>query len=163
MDEQLGQATHFTATVTEVTTFLESAQKHTWAFFVERRLSRGPDEPTGVQMMVLQALSEHGTHSVSELSALLAVSAPTASRLVNTLVEHGWCQIGVSEHDHRRHDVNLTRMGQTVLSERLSKRLSRVRALLEQLTPSERGQLIHLMGRMVTLWRSTEGGSKNGG
>jgi DNA-binding MarR family transcriptional regulator len=162
MTEHLGNPRELSATVDEALTFLETVQERTWEFFIERRLSRGPEDPTRVQLVVLQSVARSGPRSVSELADLLQVSTPTASQLVNLLVVRGWCQIALSPRDRRRHDVQLTPKGHAVLGERMQKRLSRVRALLEALTPEERAQFIHLVNRIVTLWQSNEGSSEHG-
>lgn len=136
-------------------------QERTVALFLDRRVERDPGEPTRIQAFVLQSITRRPGLSISELADMLHVSAPSASQLVNTMMDRGWVSVKVSPQDRRRHELNLTSCGSHVLAERTDKRLSRVRAVLEQLSPLERAQLVQLMDRVATLWQSTEGRSEN--
>lgn len=163
MTKHLGEPSQKGLGVEDAVEQLLSIQTRAWTLFVERRQSHGPVEPTRMQMMVLTALDQRGSHTVSELANLLHVSTPTASQSVNVLVARGWCEIVLSRQDRRRHHVNLTEKGRTVLGERMDKRLTRMRQVLQHLNGQERAQLITLLDRIIGVWQTQEGSSENGG
>lgn len=135
---------------------LVQIQQHAFTLFVDRRVERNPGEPTRIQTFVLRTVAERGPISVSELAKTLNVSAPTASQLLQSLVERGWLQVDISLKDRRRRDIHITDDGRGVLSQRLQKRLRRVQRVLEQLTPEERTLLVTMLDRVVGLWQSTD-------
>lgn len=140
-------------------------QESAAALFLERRADRDPGQPTRMQTFVLRTISERGPFSVSELAEILNVSIPTASQLVNTMTEHRWLLTVVAPQDRRRHEVHLTEYGAQLLRERFQKRLARVRRMLDQLSPEERGTLVSILDKVVKVWTSTddsEGSSTNG-
>lgn len=140
-------------------------QKRAFAFFVERRADREPDAPTRFQAHVLRIAADQDGISVSELAQALTVSPPTASQLVNTLVDRGFLRIVLSTTDRRRHEVHITDKGSVWLQERIKKRLVGVKRVLDELSPEERTDLIRLVERAVTIWQtnsSPEGSSQHG-
>jgi DNA-binding MarR family transcriptional regulator len=139
-------------TVNEALDALLTLQERALALFVERRTARQPNQPTRMQTLVLRTVSDRGSLSVSQLSAVLNVSAPTTSQLVNTLIDRGWLKVAISSEDRRRHHIEITELGQTVLAEYLKNRLTHVKTVLEQLTPEERRMLVTLLDRVITLW-----------
>ncbi len=134
-------------------------QKHAFAFFVERRAERPPEAPTRFQTHALRLTAEHDGISVSELAQLLSVSAPTASQLVNTLVDKGFLRIDLSQSDRRRHELQITPAGQQWLQERTRKRLGDVKRVLEDFSAEDRTQLILLLEHAIAIWQSYSEGS----
>lgn len=164
MNEHLGKPTELDD-VEKVLGYLVQLQQRASALFVERRNQRGAGDPTRIQTMVLRHLFDRGQASVSEIAEILRVSTPTASQLLNTMGERGWVTVNFSPEDRRRHVVQLSPQGATLLAERSAKRLASVRKVLLQMTPDERATLISLVDRMVTLWVESdieEGSSGNG-
>jgi DNA-binding MarR family transcriptional regulator len=165
MTKYLGMPTDFPhehLSVDEALTRLVSIQARTVALFVERRTERQDGSPTRMQRFVLRTIAERGPLTVSQLADTLSVSAPTASQVVNTLVERGWLKVELSARDRRRHDVHITSAGTQLLANQTRKRLRNIQTILEQLTPEERTQLVYILDRVVTLWQSSEGSSENG-
>lgn len=165
MTKNLGIPTDFSnehLSVDEALSRLLSIQARTFALFVERRAERQDGSPTRMQRFVLRTVAERGPVTVTQLADTLSVSAPTASQLVNTLVERGWLNVELSTRDRRRHDVHITPAGKQLLAEQSRKRLNSIQKILEQLTPEERTQLVCMLDRVVTLWQSSEGSSENG-
>ncbi len=151
--------------VDEAISRLVAIQQQAFSLFFERRTERVVDAPTRFQTFVLRTVRERERISVSELAHALSISVPTASQLINTLVERGWLTMDVSPEDRRRHDVRITQAGSEVLRERLEKRLSHVKDVLGQLGPEERTALVTLLERAASLWKTTpddEGSSEHG-
>lgn len=134
-----------------------------FAFFVERRADRPPEAPTRLQTHALRLAADHDGMSVSELAQVLSVSPPTASQLVNTLVEKRLLCIALSRDDRRRHEIHVTEEGQRWLQERTRKRLGDVKRVLEDFSANDRTQLILLLERAIAIWQShPEGSSPHG-
>lgn len=145
----------------QVIQHLLTLQERAYALMVERRAERLPGEPTRMQNWVLQTVSRQPSLTVSELADILRVSLPTASQLVNTLVERGWLEMAVSPTDRRRHHIHVTESGQQMIDQRVKRRLVAVRRVLDQLDPKERTQLINLLDRLAQVWQSSEGSSSD--
>lgn len=165
MTKHLGQPSdlsHESITVDEAMTRLLDIQQRAVALFIERRSERPPDAPTRMQTHALRIVRDQDHLSVTELAQILNVSTPTASQLVNTLVSRGWLLLDVSTHDRRRHEVSVTESGRALLHEHQEKRLTAVKAVMEQLSPHERAQLVSLLDRAMHLWQHNEGSTTNG-
>ena len=72
------------------------------------------DVPAHSRLLVILA---HGPHCLSELAEKHAVSLPTMSNSISTLVERGWVKRSRSPHDRRKIQVELTPDGREVLGE----------------------------------------------
>jgi DNA-binding MarR family transcriptional regulator len=97
--------------------------------------------PAPVHCRLLVLLAE-GPHNVSELAEKQAVSLPTMSNSITTLVEHGWVTRVRPPHDRRMVQVELTPAGRAALSEIMRSVEARLRELLEPLSPGECDQLL---------------------
>lgn len=76
-----------------------------------RRMGRRPlpfGELSMAQSLAMMAVKDHGPLSISELAALLAVSAPSASAMVERLVERGVLVREPDPQDRRRVQVHLS-------------------------------------------------------
>lgn len=80
--------------------------------------------------------------SLSQLAEAQAVSAPTMSKTVNTLVERGWLARTPSEEDRRVVHVTVTPAGKQMLDEAHQQTVDHVAALLAALSPDERETLL---------------------
>lgn len=90
----------------------------------------------------LLALLAERSHSVGELAERQAVSLPTMSSSITTLVERGWVARLRPPHDRRMVLVELTPAGREVLREILRPVEARVTGLLASLSPTECDQLL---------------------
>jgi DNA-binding MarR family transcriptional regulator len=79
----------------------------------------------------LLVILAEGPHNLSELAEKHAVSLPTMSSSISTLVERGWVTRSRAPHDRRKVQVELTPAGRTALEamskaveERLARKLS---------------------------------------
>lgn len=92
--------------------------------------------PTPVHCVLLVSLAE-GPHNLTELAEKLAVSLPTMSNSINTLVERGWVSRSRAAEDRRMVVVELTPDGQTILDKTTYSVAGRVGELLASLSPEE--------------------------
>ncbi len=92
--------------------------------------------PTPVHCVLLVSLAE-GPHNLTELAEKLAVSLPTMSNSINTLVERGWVSRSRAAEDRRMVVVELTPDGQAILDKTTYSVAGRVGELLGSLSPDE--------------------------
>lgn len=126
-----------------------------FTLLVERRQDRGRNQLTRIQARVLSAVKQRGHSTVSDIAELLDISAPTASQLVNTMVEREWLHRGAETSDRRRHLIEITETGVGVLAARDRQREQRFRRIVSQLSDDERVALVALAERIVLLWSTT--------
>jgi DNA-binding MarR family transcriptional regulator len=105
----------------------------------EMRRTRHTLAPVHFRLLVL--LAEH-PHSVSELADKQAVSLPTMSNSITTLVERDWVKRARPSHDRRLVLVELTPAGRAALKEILRPMEARVAELLASLSTTECDQLL---------------------
>ena len=105
----------------------------------EIRRTRHTLAPVHFRLLVLLA---ERPHSVSELAEKQAVSLPTMSNSITTLVERGWVERVRPSHDRRLVLVELTPAGRGVLREILRPIEAHVTELLASLSPTECDQLL---------------------
>jgi len=103
-----------------------------------RRTGYTPD-PVHCRLLVLLA---EAPHNVSELAEKQAVSLPTMSKSITTLVERGWVKRVRPAHDRRLVQVKLTPAGRSVLGEIMRSVEARLADLLEPLSPTECDRLL---------------------
>ena len=78
-----------------------------------------------------------GPHCLSELAEKHAVSLPTMSNSISTLVERGWVTRSRSPHDRRKVQVEVTPAGREVLEEMTRAIEERMARKLSCLSPAE--------------------------
>jgi DNA-binding MarR family transcriptional regulator len=112
---------------------------------------------TLAQLRCLAALSS-GPCSLGALADRFDVTAPTMSRLVNTLVQRGWVERAHDPHDRRQVLLSLTAPGEAVRSELAQCAAEHLADLLGDLTAEERkalDQALRALERVVTARRTT--------
>jgi DNA-binding MarR family transcriptional regulator len=92
--------------------------------------------PAPVHCGLLVALEER-PHNLTELAERHAVSLPTMSNSINTLVERGWVTRSRDAEDRRMVVVELTPDGQAVLDQTTHAVTGSVAELLASLSPDE--------------------------
>jgi len=90
----------------------------------------------------LLVILAHSPRNLSELAEQQAVSLPTMSNSITTLVERGWVKRTRDPHDRRMVLVELTPAGREVLSEIQRQAEARVADILTPLSPTECDQLV---------------------
>jgi DNA-binding MarR family transcriptional regulator len=138
---------------------LKAVQHRLFALFVERRQERDPMMPTRLQSHVLESVRQEGELSTSEVATLLHISVPTASQLVNTMVERGWLMRITESADRRRHPIRLTPEGERLLDQRSQERMVEITRVLTALSAEERTHLVRLAERIQMLWTAENEGT----
>ena len=116
------------------------------------------------QIKVTMYLLHHGRRTVGEIAAGLGVSMPTASELVERLVEAGMVERATDPADRRRVLVGLTPRAEAFGSRLRALRRAQLRAALERLAPAERPTFVRSLEALVEALRrdpeefETEGG-----
>ena len=107
------------------------------------------------------------SHNLSELAERQAVTLPTMSNSVTTLVERGWVKRVRAPHDRRMVFIELTPAGRAVLSDIRRRAEERVVELLAPLSPAECDRLsagLEVLGSVFALAAEgtgcTEGSSR---
>jgi DNA-binding MarR family transcriptional regulator len=94
------------------------------------------------------AIDERGELSIKELADVLHVTAPSASAMVDRLVEMGMLIREQSQHDRREVRVRLSESGGIHLQDMERQILDYIRALLIQLGPSCSAQWCDVYARI---------------
>ncbi|MBL7645158.1 MAG: MarR family transcriptional regulator [Candidatus Hydrogenedentes bacterium] len=106
------------------------------------------NELTFVQSNVLMAIDERGELSVKELADALHVTPPSASAMVDRLVELGMVIREQSQQDRREVRIRLSETGAVHFQEMEGQILEYISALLIQLGPSCSAQWCEVYARI---------------
>jgi DNA-binding MarR family transcriptional regulator len=115
------------------------------------RLSGGPDDGppmTATQRLALFETLEAAPIRLSDLSERLCVSAPTASRAVDALVELGLLERVPDPSDRRAVRISPTPSGRKRAEERKARVLEAFRPTVAKLAASDQEQLIALLDEL---------------
>jgi MarR family transcriptional regulator, organic hydroperoxide resistance regulator len=115
------------------------------------RLTADPDGLTLSQYGLIEPLLQAEGIGVQELAGQAGVSAPTATRILDTLERRGLVLRNRSERDRRAVNVLLTPLGRRALSERHEWLRMREQALFGLLSARERALAPRLLRRLATL------------
>jgi DNA-binding MarR family transcriptional regulator len=108
------------------------------------RISGGAGEGpalTATQRLALFELMDQGEQRLNDLAARLGTSAPTASRAVDTLEEHGLVERRSDPDDRRALQIDLTPEGRRSVEERKARVYESFRPAAAQLSATERRRL----------------------
>ncbi|WP_292833930.1 MarR family transcriptional regulator [Microbacterium sp.] len=131
----------------------EASELRMATFRLARRLraEHAVDSMSDGQFAVLAALKAHGGHTLGELADRERVTAPSMNRTVNCLEESGYLTRTPDDVDRRKVNIALTADGLAVVDETVRRRDSWLQAVLEGLTPAQRGTLHDAAGLMREL------------
>lgn len=107
-------------------------------------------QPDGVALTVNQrlaigAIADFGPLPLHGLASLIGTSAPTASRVVDGLVDVGYVTRKPDPHDRRAVQLLLTRRGRTRVDRAQARVGARVERAAEHLAPQDRRRLLTLL------------------
>ena len=105
------------------------------------------------QIKATALLASRGRCTVGEIAAGIGVSMPTASELVDRLVEGGMAQRAVNPADRRQVLVELTPEARRFKTEMRALRRAQVRAALNRLAPEERPVFLRSLEALVEALR----------
>jgi DNA-binding MarR family transcriptional regulator len=103
---------------------------------------------TMAQMKGLRSLAHHNPSTVTGFAGVLKISQPTASQLIDRLVQAGLAERSEDPQDRRRMLVRLSRKGQQLHS-RLSEGQRRFRVWLHQMSGDDLEALYRGLGALA--------------
>jgi DNA-binding MarR family transcriptional regulator len=115
------------------------------------RITGGPDEGppmTSTQRLALFELAEGGPLRLNDLAQRMGISAPTASRAVDALVELELAERVTDPDDRRAVRLDVTEAGRRRFDERQERVTAAVAPALAALTESQRRELASLLARL---------------
>jgi DNA-binding MarR family transcriptional regulator len=104
---------------------------------------------TAARARLLMVLQCHGVCKMSEVGVLLGVTARNVTKLVDGLEIEGLVKREQHPDDRRATLLRLTEQGALVSKESLLANHAAVGQLFEHLTPAEREQLAHILGKLL--------------
>jgi DNA-binding MarR family transcriptional regulator len=110
-----------------------------------------PDALTLSQYGLIEPLLESRGARVQELAAQAGVSAPTATRILDTLERRAMIVRDRAHRDRRAVRVQLTSAGRAALAAQHEWLRGRERSMFEELSAGERALAPHLLARLATL------------
>lgn len=96
---------------------------------------------SALQMRVLLAVDRSTHINLAALADALEVSRPSASRVVDRLVEADLLDRAVAPHDRREIRLTVTRRGRAAIGQLRRRRRNAISAVLTKMTPPERDAL----------------------
>jgi DNA-binding MarR family transcriptional regulator len=128
-------------------------------FHVNERTAPAADGQTKYSPYDFQSL-EFVAHQpgcmATALASYLAVSPTTATSIINRLVARGLVQRQRPEKNRRSISLSLTAAGRTLHQAIVRQGLKNMAVMLEPLSPTERGEFLRQMGKIVDRVRRLE-------
>jgi DNA-binding MarR family transcriptional regulator len=97
---------------------------------------------TVLQVRVLLTVDQHGATNLQDLADQLRISAPSASRLVDRLVDAQLLTRGPAAHSRREITLSLTAHGSRVLRDFRRLRQEAIQQVLVQMPPDDQSSLV---------------------
>ncbi|MFE5838968.1 MarR family winged helix-turn-helix transcriptional regulator [Arthrobacter sp. NPDC056493] len=116
------------------------------------RVEATGDVITPGQYSVLAQLDSRGPHTPRELADREHVQAPSMTRIVNALAEHGFVSRAAHPADGRQVQVSITPAGEAALEEARSQRTAWLAQRVANLSPEDRltlSRAAHIMQEMI--------------
>jgi len=120
-------------------------------FLTPSKPSRALNEMTGAQKRILFFLDMEGPQRMSGIAALMGVSLPAATIVVDKLVATQLVKRSADPADRRVVRIALTRKGKKVINELKKFHEDRFREILKKLTAEEQVELITAFERIYDL------------
>ncbi|MGZ4610757.1 MAG: MarR family winged helix-turn-helix transcriptional regulator [Actinomycetes bacterium] len=99
-------------------------------------------EVSTLQLRVLLVVDRHAPLNLSSLATRLDLSVPSASRLVDRLVDAGLVARGVAAHSRREVALSLTAKGRRALAQLRRSRERAIGQVLGEMAPRDRDALV---------------------
>ena len=106
------------------------------------------------QLKTAMILRQEGTWSVGRVAERLKVGEPTASHLIDRLVQSGLAERTEDEKDRRRTLVRLSPPGRKLVEERLQRTEEHLRELFQRISPEDLAALRQGLRAIVAVARS---------
>jgi DNA-binding MarR family transcriptional regulator len=116
------------------------------------RASGGPDEGppmTSTQRLALFETATGGPLRLSDLAQRMGITAPTASRAVDGLVELGLLERVPDPGDRRAVQIDVTKPGRKIIEERKARAAAALKPAVEALPAQDRARLATLLAQLA--------------
>lgn len=107
-------------------------------------LSHIAEEPTMLQLQTLMNIS-HGAVTMSHIAQELYIKLPTASSLVDRLIEAGYVKRISNKLDRRITKIDLTEKGKQILTITMKAKMKKMKFILDKLSPHEKKAIASIM------------------
>ena len=104
---------------------------------------------TATQRIALIEIADSGPLRLNDLAARMGTSAPTASRAVDFLDEHGFVARATDADDRRAVRIELTPAGRDLVEERKARASIAFEPAVAALPAADRKKLLELLARMT--------------
>ncbi len=101
------------------------------------------------QMDILKALTEHESLSLTDLAAILQVSKPSASVMIDTMERHGLLARSVQKNDRRSISIRLTPKSKKMVETIAKKKKALIQKLLTKLSGTQKQELSVLLETLL--------------
>jgi Transcriptional regulators len=115
------------------------------------------------QVRVLVHLNEYGPQTMGALAGGLQITTPSATGLINPLVEMGYVVRERSEHDRRVVTVGLSPHAQELSESILAQRRSEVQTALSGMDPTAQSNFLEGLKRLDAAFGAKPKGGRRGG
>ncbi|MCL5008874.1 MAG: MarR family transcriptional regulator [Patescibacteria group bacterium] len=100
------------------------------------------------QMETLRFIGEKEKVQMKEVADYLAITPPSATVMVNILVDLGYVERQAGRQDRRAVRLSLTKKGRQILEKAVTQRCQRMKKLLSKLNQREQAELLGLLKKM---------------
>ena len=114
-----------------------------------RSLADAGEEVTLTQYRSLVVLASRGPQGVAALAEAVAVTAPTASRLVDRLVKKGLVRRRTDRQDRRQVRIALTETGRHLVDTVSARRRQEIAALLATIAPETQRSVVEALSQLT--------------
>ncbi|HEY1829475.1 MAG TPA: MarR family transcriptional regulator [Acidimicrobiales bacterium] len=114
-----------------------------------RSLADAGEEVTLTQYRSLVVLASRGPQGVATLAEAVAVTPPTASRLVERLVKKGLVRRRTDRHDRRQVRIALTESGRHLIDAVSARRRQEIAALLDGVAPETQRSVVVALSQLA--------------
>jgi DNA-binding MarR family transcriptional regulator len=114
-----------------------------------RSLADAGEEVTLTQYRSLVVLASRGPQGVAALAEAVAVTPPTASRLVDRLVKKGLVRRRTDRQDRRQVHIALTETGRHLIDAVSARRRQEIAALLATIAPETQRSVVDALSQLA--------------
>jgi DNA-binding MarR family transcriptional regulator len=114
-----------------------------------RSLADAGEEVTLTQYRSLVVLASRGPQGVAALAEAVAVTPPTASRLVDRLVKKGLVRRRTDRQDRRQVRIALTETGRHLVDAVSARRRQEIAALLATIAPETQRSVVDVLSQLA--------------
>jgi DNA-binding MarR family transcriptional regulator len=116
-----------------------------------RSLADAGEEVTLTQYRSLVVLASRGPQGVAALADAVAVTPPTASRLVDRLIKKGLVRRRTDRNDRRQVSIALTETGRALIDAVSKRRRKEIAELLSTISPQTQRSVVDALAQLAAV------------